>query len=61
MSTLSALLLQGLAEYVSLNALQGLFSDLDYRLRTTDAATFIKLGIVLVLVLAFTVNRSRVR
>lgn len=61
MSTLSAFLLQGLAEYVSLTTLRGVLSDLDYHLRTADAETFLKFGVVLVVVLAFTVRRIRVR
>ncbi|HEX2190927.1 MAG TPA: hypothetical protein VHG51_18610 [Longimicrobiaceae bacterium] len=61
MSGTPATILQGLAEYVSPGALQGYLSDASYRLQTMDSATFLQFGVVLVLVLAFTVNRIRAR
>lgn len=61
MTMLSAALVQGLAEYVSLSKLNGLVSDAEYMLRTTDSETFIKVGIVFVVLLAFSVNRIRIR
>lgn len=61
MSMLSVILVQGLAEYVSLSKLNALISDVEYMLRTADTETFIKFGIVFVLLLAFSVNRIRIR
>ena len=61
MSILSVVLVQGLAEYVSISRRSGLVSDAEYMLRTADTETFIKLGIGFVLLLAFSVNRIRIR
>lgn len=61
MRALSVVFVQGLAEYVSVSRLNGLVSDAEYMLRTADTETFTKLGIGFVLLLAFTMSRTRMR